>query len=157
VVLNQICAATAAVEATNTLNQLTSRTGGGTVRVAGYRNQTGTVAIAGATARMTSPTNFEGEVIVGVGAYSISVTATNLNNLGSATNVIRTFPANGLDTQLSYDPAGNLLVKSNASQVFSFAWDGANRCTASTNGNLRTALAYDDLDRWSRISSRVHT
>jgi hypothetical protein len=52
--------ATAATEAPNAVNQLTSRTGGGTVRVAGFLSETGTATIAGAPARMTTATNFEG-------------------------------------------------------------------------------------------------
>jgi hypothetical protein len=85
--------ATAATETPNVVNQLTSGAGGGTVRVAGFLSETGTVTIAGVPARMTSTTNFEGEAIVEVASYSIPVTATDLNNNSASTNVVRTFTA----------------------------------------------------------------
>ena len=144
--------ATSATETPNVDNQVTSRTGGGVVRVTGYLSETGTVTIAGAPARMTSPTNFEGEAMVGVGSYSIPVTATDLSNNSSASNVVRTFTANGLDTTFTYDLAGNQLTKSNSTGVLALGWDGADRCTAITNGVYRTAIAYDGISRWSRIT-----
>jgi RHS repeat-associated protein len=143
--------AAAASETPNNLNQITSRTGGGAVRVAGYLSETGTVAIAGSPARMLTTTNFTGMLNVGTGTNTFSVSAADISG-NSITNWYNlTISANGLPTSFVYDPAGNLLTKSNASQVLSFGWDGADRCTAITNGSLRTALAYDGLGRWAKI------
>ncbi len=58
---------------------------------------------------------------------AIPVTATDASgNAGSITNTT-TFTANGFSTILAYDLSGNQTLKSNASSVLTFGWDGANR------------------------------
>jgi YD repeat-containing protein len=99
---------------------------------------------------MVTATNFIAEYAAGTNLNYFSVTATDVSG-NSITNAYQlTVSANGLPTCFSYDKSGNQLVKSNANQVLTFGWDGADRCTAITNGNLRTILAYDGLNRWSR-------
>jgi len=142
----------AATEQDNNLNQLLVRTGGGQVQVSGYLNETGNVAIAGAAAKMLSPTDFTGALNVGVGTNTFPVSAVDPSGNAITNWYNLTISANGLATSYSYDKAGNLLIRSNASQVLSFAWDGADRCTAITNGANRTAIQYDGLSRWSRIT-----
>jgi YD repeat-containing protein len=107
--------------------------------VAGYLSETGTVSIAGALARMTSPTNFEGEITIAAGTTNITVAAIDLS--GNLTNitVTRTFTNNGSNTRLTYDLAGNQLPNSGAGLAFS--WDGANRCTAITEYSNATLTA----------------
>ena len=80
----------ATIEQVNGLNQLTNRAGtGGIVRVAGYLNETGMVTIAGAPARMTTATNFEGEVYALATTNVVTVVATDLS--GNAATNNRTF------------------------------------------------------------------
>ncbi len=141
----------ASTETANPLNQLTAQTGGGIVRVAGYLNETGTVTIAGEPARMTSATNFEGEVIGCVGNSTITVVGTDLNANKATNSVARLFTAN-MDADLAYDKAGNLISKDSTNQSMTFGWDSADRCVAITNGAERTTIAYDGMNRWSRIT-----
>jgi RHS repeat-associated protein len=143
---------TAATESPNNLNQMTSRSGGGQVRVSGYLSETGSVAIAGSMAMMLSPTDFTGSLNVGVGSNIFPVSAVDPSG-NSITNWFNlTISANGLATSFSYDKAGNQLLKINSSQTLTLGWDAADRCTAITNGVNRTAIAYDGLNRWSRIT-----
>ena len=144
--------ATVATETPNVANQVTSRTGGGSVRVAGFISTTGNVAIAGSPARMLTTTNFVGQLSTSIGTNSFPVVATDISG-NSTTNWYQlTVSANGLDTQFTYDLAGNQLTKSNSAGVLALGWDSADRCTAITNGSLRTAIAYDGISRWSRIT-----
>lgn len=139
-------------ETPNTLNQLLSQTGGGSVRIEGFINETGSVSIAGVPARMVSPTNFIGAYNVVSSNMTIPITATDLSGNLSSTNINRTFTANGLNTTLTYDKAGNLVSKSSPGQSMSFGWNGTDRCTGITNGNCTTVIAYDGLSRWTRIT-----
>ena len=150
-VTEQIDAAVA-TEAPNVNNQLTSRAGGGTVRVAGFISETGAVAIAGSPARMVTTTNFVGEVSATVGTNSFPVVASDPTGNTTTNWYQLTVSANGMDTTFNYDLAGNQLTKSNSAGMLAFGWDGADRCTAITNGALRTAIAYDGLSRWARIT-----
>jgi hypothetical protein len=127
-------------KAPNVVNQLTSRTSGGTIRVAGFLSETGTATIAGVPARMTSTTNFEGDAIIGVGSYSIPVTATDINNNSASSNVVRTFTANGLATTFTYDLVGNQLTKSNSTGVIVLSWAGNQDGGGSARNLVRPLL-----------------
>ena len=143
---------TVATETPNVNNQVTGRTGGGTIRVAGYLSKIGTVTVADNPAQMTTTTNFVGTIPASVGTNQFPVVAVDLSG-NAATNWYQlTVSANGLDTSFTYDLAGNQLTKSNSAGVLALSWDGADRCSAITNGNLRTAIAYDGASRWSRIT-----
>ncbi len=103
---------------------------------------------------MLTTTNFVGEVSASIGTNTntFDVVATDLS--GNKTTKWYQVPitANGLDTVLTYDAAGNTLSKSNAAGMMTFGWDGANRCVAITNGIYRTALSYEGASRWARIT-----
>jgi RHS repeat-associated protein len=144
-------------ETANIVNQLTSRIGGGNVVVAGYLNKTGAVAIAGSPAMMITTTNFVGSIPASVGTNSFPVVANDFNGNATTNWYQLTVSANGLDTAINYDLAGNQITKSNSAGVLAFGWDGNDRCTAITNGALRTAIAYDGISRWSRITEYSNT
>jgi RHS repeat-associated protein len=55
-------------------------------------------------------------------------------------------------TILTYDLAGNELARSNATSVLKLGWNGADQCTAITNGVLVTLIQYDGLGHWVRIT-----
>ena len=149
--------ATTATENPNNLNQLTSRSGGGQVRVSGFINQTGYVSVAGVPARMLSASNFTTMMYVGVGNNYFNIAATNVSGYGTAISTNISISANGLATQYTYDLAGNLLSKINSSQAYYFGWDSANRCTSITNGANRTIIEYDGMNRWTHITEFTST
>ena len=142
----------AATESPNELNQILDLSGGGQVKVAGFISETGSVSIAGSPAQMLNTTNFTGIITAQPGTKTFNVIATDPSGNTTTNWYNLTISANGLATAFSYDKAGNQLVKSNANQIFTFGWDGADRCTTITNGNFQTTLAYDGLSRWSRIT-----
>ena len=142
----------AATESPNELNQILDLSGGGQVKVAGFISETGSVSIAGSPAQMLNTTNFTGIITAQPGTNTFNVIATDPSGNTTTNWYNLTISANGLATAFSYDKAGNQLVKSNANQIFTFGWDGADRCTTITNGNFQTTLAYDGLSRWSRIT-----
>ena len=144
-------------ETPNQLNQLTGKNGADTVRVSGYLTKPGTASINGTPAAMLTQTNFTSMLYAGVGTNTYSVTASDFNGHSATNSYSFVATQNGLNTALSYDLAGNLIKKSSSSQTLTFAWDGLDRCVGLTNGVYRTIIAYDGMNRWTRITEYSST
>jgi YD repeat-containing protein len=113
--ISQQAGTSATAEQVNGLNQLTNRAGtGGVVWVAGYLSETGTVIVAGAPARMTTTTNFEGEVYALAATNVVTVVAIDLNGNAATNSRTFTIASNGSFGSLTYDLNGNLLKKTPA-------------------------------------------
>ena len=144
-------------ETPNQLNQLTGKNGAGTVRVSGYLTKPGTASINGTPAAMLTQTNFTSMLYAGVGTNTYSVTASDFNGHSATNSYSFVATQNGLNTTLAYDLAGNLIKKSSLAQTLTFAWDGLDRCVGLTNGVYRTIIAYDGMNRWTRITEYSST
>jgi RHS repeat-associated protein len=136
----------------NSLNQMTSRTGGsGGLEVSGTVNEPAQVTIGGQPAsalwkRSDGQFGFRGTAQVSSGANQIAVTATD----GSGNQSQATIDAQVSGTAipaLTYDENGNLLFDGTRH----YDWDAANRLIAihydGAAGQERTEFTYDGLSR----------
>ncbi|MDR3409980.1 MAG: RHS repeat-associated core domain-containing protein [Formivibrio sp.] len=144
-----------ASETPNNANQIAKRTGGGSVYVAGYLNQTGMVSIAGQPAQMYSPMQFGGQMAVGVGTNQFPVSAVNVNGLATTNWYNLGVSAEGVNTTYTYDKAGNVLTESSTSQTNTIGWDYAERCSSISWGLSNTVIAYDAMDHWIRLTEHT--
>lgn len=138
----------ALAESVNNLNQLIgiSRTNS-TVRVAGYLSEPGTALIGGAAARMTSATNFEGEIIASTLSNSIVVIGKDFS--GNASTNQKPFTlANAPSGTVTYDGTGNPEQRLG----LQFTWTPNNRCERIfKSGVIDTGISYDAFGHVSII------
>ena len=135
----------------NSLNQLTSRTGGGILTISGSLSEPGTVTIAGQSQITGSTsTTFSLAAPVNTGSNSIPITAVDASN-NSVSKTLKITVTGTSAPQLQYDPDGNLT----SDGTNSYEWDAANRLTAVNEpGKLRSEFAYDGLGRRVRITEK---
>jgi RHS repeat-associated protein len=138
-----------ATEIPNDLNQLTSRTAGGAMKVQGALTEPARVTINGVPARVDANNQFEGSASVTSGANQFEVAATDGNGNTATQRYQVNVPAASAVTQ-EYDFNGNLTRKIEAGSPMTYEWDAANRLIAINNGTGRSEFEYDGLSR------RVH-
>jgi RHS repeat-associated protein len=138
-----------ATEIPNDLNQLTSRTAGGAMKVQGALTEPASVTVNGVPARVDANNQFEGSASVTSGTNQFEVAATDGNGNTATQRYQVNVPAAAAVTQ-EYDLNGNLTRKIEAGWPITYEWDAANRLTAINNGTGRSEFEYDGL------SHRVH-
>jgi RHS repeat-associated protein len=144
----------------NDLNQITSLTGGGTLRFRGSANETSTVNVAGIPASVTwtniagTNTLFDASAPVAVGTNVIRVIATDPSS-NARTNDYQVIVGAVANRVLLYDLNGNLTNIASGSISTNYQWDAANRLVGimAINGTSTnsTAFTYDGLSRRVRI------
>lgn len=139
----------------NNVNQLTSTSGGGTLRFKGTlvkqgtsEGEPGNVTLNGAAASMSGGgTKFEGDVSVTPGTNNVTVEARDVNN-NVRTNVYQVNVPTGGAATYTYDLAGNMV--SDGSRTFT--WDALNRLVRIAYANGRKSeFTYDALGRRVKI------
>ena len=137
----------------NSLNQVTSQSGGGMLTISGSLSQPGTVVVGGGQPYVTgtSTYNFSARVPVVAGSNSIQISATNVNSLGVTKTLTLTATNGTAIPNLTYDLNGNLTYDG----TFNYGWDSANRLVAIWYGAIGTSgsttMAYDGLGRRVQI------
>jgi len=137
----------------NTLNQVTSQSGGGLLTISGSLNQPGTVVVGRGQPYVTgtSSYNFSAQVLVVAGSNNIQISATNVNSLGVTKTLTLTATNGTAVPQLTYNLNGNLTYDGS----YHYGWDSANRLVAIWYGAVGTSgsttMAYDGLGRRVQI------
>jgi len=137
----------------NTLNQVTSESGGRMLTISGSLSQPGTVVVGGGQPYVTgtSSYNFSAQVPVVAGSNSIQISATNVNSIGVTKTLTLTATNGTAVPHLTYDLNGNLTYDG----TYNYAWDSANRLVAIWYGAVGTSgsttMAYDGLGRRVQI------
>ncbi len=133
----------------NNVNELTSHTGGGSVRFQGTTNKAVKSASVNATPMNLDTTkDFSGNAVLPAGANNVSVSAVDGGN-NTKTNQYQISVKGGSSAGLTYDLNGNMT----SDGIRSFAWDGENRLvTINYPGtNNFTSFVYDGLSRNVKI------
>ena len=138
----------------NTLNQLTGTAASPTfaVKFAGTVNEPSNVTVGGAVAG-TNSLSWEKEVVLGVGANSVEIRATETTSIAPGTVAqTRTRHAN---LTLTAAPARTFTYDLNGSTesdgLRTYEWDAANRLRAVVTAGTpvkRTEFTYDGGNRW---------
>jgi RHS repeat-associated protein len=115
-------------ETSNNLNQLTSTSAGGATRFQGTISQPGTVTVNGTPAQQSTSTNFVANPVLSSGTNTVTVVATNGNNVAQTNSYQVVVPAQTAITR-TYDLNGNL-TNNGAGQTY--AWDAENRLITIT-------------------------
>jgi RHS repeat-associated protein len=136
----------------NSLNQMTSRTGGsGALEISGTVSEPAQVSIAGQPAsafwkRADGQYGFRGTAQVSSGANQVAVTATDGSGNQSQTTIQAQVSGTAIPA-MTYDDNGNLLFDGTRH----YDWDAANRLIAirydGAAGQERTEFTYDGLSR----------
>jgi RHS repeat-associated protein len=135
----------------NNVNQLLSRSGGGSLSFKGSISEPGTVTVGGTPATMTSATNFVGWVDTLVGTNVVPTVATDYSG-NSRTNNYQIVVTNGLVAKtLTYDLNGNLSAVVTSTATNTYEWDAADRLVAINRGTNRSEFTYDGGGRRVRI------
>ncbi len=141
----------------NTLNQLTGTAASPTfaVKFAGTVNEPSNVTVNGAVAG-TNSLNWEKEVVLGVGANSVEIRATETTSIAPGTVAqTRTRHAN---LTLTAAPARTFAYDLNGSTesdgLRTYEWDAANRLRVVVTAGTpvkRTEFTYDGGNRWVKL------
>jgi len=152
--------------AVNDLNQITSQSGGGAMRVRGSVNETSTVVVAGQSVSVVwtnlagSNTLFDTSAQVTVGTNDILIIATDYSN-NASTNDYQVVVSNQTTRTLLYDLNGNLTNITSGSASTNFQWDAVNRLVGIVVGggssSTSTVFRYDGLSRRVRITELTGT
>jgi RHS repeat-associated protein len=124
------------------VNQLVSRSGGGSMLFEGTLSEPGTVTIGGNPASVDSNNHFSGSASVVLGTNSIPIIATDFSHNPTPKHIQLTV-SGPASTTLGYDLDGNLV----SDGARTYEWDAANRCIAINEGTHRTEMSYDGLSR----------
>ena len=144
----------------NGVNQLTSRTGSGTlpVRFKGTINEPATATVNGQAAKITvNPANPSGRVFtspasLSAGSQTVPVTATDLS-ANTASHTYSLTVAGGSGKTFLYDNNGNCTNMSTAGTNTVYQWDAENRLVAinayvtNTATTFRSEFTYDGYGR----------
>lgn len=129
----------------NNLNQLTSRTAGGSLRFKGTISEPGTVTISGTAVTVDGGLNFTGYTNVTGGTNTVPIVARDTAGNARTNNYQVTVPA--LNQSPTYDLNGNLT----GDGTKTYEWDAVNRLTAINSGTHRSEFSYDGLSRRVKI------
>jgi RHS repeat-associated protein len=130
----------------NEKNQLTSSSGGGTLKVRGTLNEPGTAKVNGSPARMLAGNVFEGTIQATTGTNTFAVEATDVTGNVIAKNYQVSVTATG--ASYTYDSNGNLSTKTEGSDVWGYEWNAENQLTRVTKNSVEQArFSYDPLER----------
>ena len=133
----------------NSANQITGRTGGGLLQLAGYLNKPGTVKIGGVTTPVDGDNRFSGTATVATGPNSIPVVATNLNGNATTNTYNVTTPASTAVTP-TYEPGTGNMATNGTGQTYT--WDAKNQLTKiAYTGGATTEMTYDGQGRRVKI------
>lgn len=122
----------------NNLNQLTSLSSGGKLKLSGITDEPSTVTVQGQPARMTSATNFTAWPTVTTGTNSIPVVATDGSG-NSQTNNYQVVVPSVTGRSFTYDAVGNTL----SDGLRTMEWDAENRLIKITQGGDVYEWAYN--------------
>jgi RHS repeat-associated protein len=145
----------------NTFNQLTSRSGTGSlpVRFKGTVNEPATVTVAGQAAKMandpaslTKGKTFTASLDLQPGSQNVAVVATDFGRgSGNVTTKNYSLTVNGGTSKtFTYDDNGNCTGNGSVT----YEWDAEDRLTAINNGTLRTEFTYDGFGRRVKIREK---
>jgi RHS repeat-associated protein len=123
----------------NNLNQLTSRSPSGPVRVSGTLDEAATVTVNGQPATVDTANVFTADVPLSPGAQTLAVVAKDYNLNTTTKNYAITIPS-GPSATLAYDLNGNL-TSDGAGRTFE--WDAADRLIKITQGANVTVFLYN--------------
>jgi len=112
----------------NNLNELSSLSSGGATRFQGTISQPGTVTVNGQTAAQATSTNFVANPVLSGGTNTVTVVATNGNNVAQTNNYQVVIPATGTISP-GYDADGEMTNNGNGQ---TYAWDAENRLVSIT-------------------------
>jgi len=127
-------------------NQLTSSSGGGTLRVRGTLNEPGTANVNGSPARMLAGNVFEATIQATTGTNTFAVEATDQSGNVSNKNYQVSVSATG--ATYTYDPNGNLTQKVEGADTWTYTWDAENRLKkVEKNAVEQARFAYDPRGR----------
>jgi len=134
----------------NNVNELTNRSGGGSMRFRGSVNEPiSNATVAGSVAILDLGTNFTGYATVGAGSNTVQVEVSDYNG-NTVANYYSIVLSNGTSQTLTYDLNGNLVTITNTTTGASISnvWDAANRLVAIySNSTYRSLFAYDGMGR----------
>jgi RHS repeat-associated protein len=135
----------------NTLNQLTSQSGGGNLHFRGTVNEPAAVTVGETLATVDAGGNFDGVADVVPGNNTVPVTAIDVSGNSKTNNYLLT--VSGSAKTFSYDLNGNLT----SDGAKTYEWDAINRLTAInyTGTSNRTEFTYDGFGRRARIVERT--
>ena len=130
----------------NSANQITGRTGGGLLQLAGYLNKPGTVKIGGVTTPVDGDNRFSGTATVATGPNSIPVVATNLNGNATTNTYNVTIPTSTAVTP-TYEPGTGNMLNSGSDQTYT--WDAKNqlKTVTITSSGAHSIFTYDGQGR----------
>jgi len=129
----------------NNLNQITSQSGGGSVRFKGATSEAATVSVQAKPATTTAGNDFEGKAQVGTGTATVAVVATDA--AGNARTSNYQVNATGASSALTYDANGNLV----SDGTKTYEWDALDQLVAVNQGALRSEFTYDGEGRRVRV------
>jgi RHS repeat-associated protein len=129
------------------MNRLLSQQPGGNVRFAGTVDEPAGVTVQGQSVPVQSDGRFEGTASVPPGTSQVTVTATDLGQT-TRTNIYEMQGITGATASYQYDPNGNLIQKTEGTDVWAYEWNANNELTRVTkNGVEQARFAYDPLGR----------
>ncbi len=127
-------------------NQLLSTTGGGHLRVRGTLDEPGTALVDGQPARMLAGNTFEATIDAVPGPNTFTVEATDPS--GNVTTQSYVVDVTGTGATFAYDANGNLVEKTEGTDVWTYTWDAENRLVLAERNALEVArFGYDPLGR----------
>jgi RHS repeat-associated protein len=128
------------------VNELLTRQPGGALTFAGTTNEPASVTLAGKPAQTASDNSFKGQAPVGAGTTDVAVAATDASG-NTRTNTYRV-STSGAGTSYTYDPNGNLAIKTEGTDNWIYTWDAENQLTkVEKNGAEVARFAYDSEGR----------
>ena len=130
----------------NEKNQLTSSSGGGTLKVRGTLNEPGTAKVNGSPARMLAGNVFEATIQATTGTNTFAVEATDVSGNVTTKNYQVNVSATG--ATYTYDPNGNLTQKVEGADTWTYEWTAENQLKRVLKNSVEQArFAYDPLGR----------
>lgn len=145
----------------NNINQLTSQSNGGPLRLKGTVNEPAAMAVTNETssspgaATVDIDNAFKGSVNVSPGTNIVNVTATDYS--GNDNQKIAKYQitaGNGVSRTISYDNNGNTISVQEGSTTIDYTWDAADRLVKITQGDNITEFIYDGLSR--RVAEKLN-
>ena len=130
----------------NERNQLTSSSGGGTLRVRGTLNESGAATVNGNPARMLAGNIFEATIQATTGTNTFAVEATDQS--GNVTTKNYQVSVNATGATYTYDLNGNLIQKVEGADTWTYEWMAENQLKRVLRNSVEQArLAYDPMGR----------
>jgi RHS repeat-associated protein len=127
-------------------NRLLSTAGGGILRVRGSLDEPGAAKVNGEPAQMLAGNVFEATIPATKGTSTFAVEATDLS--GNTTAKSYQVDVTGSGASYDYDANGNLIEKTEGSDVWTYEWNAENQLIRVTvNGNEVARFSYDPLGR----------